>query len=134
MNPLEEFKRTPEETEYYNYLLLSIYFYLKHNNYNTTAESLFNEGNLGNIFKFPQEVEEGSNEAEKLQKKFIQHFYYNSYFKSQDTFDIISDFWGQFWEIFANKIKESNQTISPIDKLINQDKMRMTCKNIFYII
>ena len=111
------------------YLLLSIYFYLKHNNYNTTAENLFNEGNLGNIFKFPQEVQEGTNEAEKLQKKFIQHFYYNSYFKSQDTFDIISDFWNQFWEIFANKIKESNQTISPIDKLINQDKMRMTCKN-----
>ena len=84
MNPIEDIQRTPQETEYYNYLLLSIYFYLKHNDYNLTAESLFNEGNLGNIFKFPQEVQEGTNEAEKIQKKFIQHFYYNSYFKSQD--------------------------------------------------
>lgn len=30
------------------FLLLSIYFYLKHNNYNVTAEILFTECNLGN--------------------------------------------------------------------------------------
>ena len=29
------------------FLLLSIYFYLKHNNYNATAEILFQECNLG---------------------------------------------------------------------------------------
>ena len=33
------------------FLLLSIYFYLKHNNYNSTAEILFQECNLG--IKYP---------------------------------------------------------------------------------
>lgn len=136
MNSLNEIPRTPQENEFYNYLLLSIYFYLKHNNYNLTAENLFNEGNLGSVFKFPQEVQEGTNENEILQKKFIQHFYYNSFFKSQDSFDLVSDFWNQFWEIFAIKIKQNNQTISPMDKYLLQEKgkLKLTCIYFFILL
>ena len=130
--------RSFEETQNYNYLLLSIYFYLKHNNYNTTAENLFNESNLKNIFKFPQEVKEGISPSEKLIKKFIQHFYYNSYFNSDQPDDTTADFWNQFWEIFAKKMKNGNQFISPIDNYIEKEKdtLILTCKyyffNIFY--
>ena len=66
-------KKNPQEIENYNYLLLSIYFYLKHNNYNSTADILFSEGNLENIFKFPQDIKEISNESDKLLKNFIQY-------------------------------------------------------------
>ena len=115
-------KKNPQEIENYNYLLLSIYFYLKHNNYNSTADILFSEGNLENIFKFPQDIKEISNEKEKLIKNFIQYFYYNSYFKFQNSFDIFGDFWEQFWVIFSNKIKQGNKAISQIDNIINQEK------------
>ena len=128
--------RSFEETQNYNYLLLSIYFYLKHNNYNTTAENLFNESDLKNIFKFPQEVKEGTNPSDRLIKKFIQHFYYNSYFNSEQPDDTTADFWNQFWEIFAKKMKNGNQFISPIDNYIEKEKdtLILTCKNIFYLI
>ena len=128
--------RSFEETQSYNYLLLSIYFYLKHNNYNTTAENLFNESDLKNIFKFPQEVKEGTNPSDRLIKKFIQHFYYNSYFNSDQPDDTTADFWNQFWEIFAKKMKNGNQFISPIDNYIEKEKdtLILTCKNIFYFI
>ena len=108
-------KKNPQEIENYNYLLLSIYFYLKHNNYNSTADILFSEGNLENIFKFPQDIKEISNEKEKLIKNFIQYFYYNSYFKFQNSFDIFGDFWEQFWVIFSNKLnKETKQFLKLI--------------------
>ena len=130
--------RSFEETQSYNYLLLSIYFYLKHNNYNTTAENLFNESDLKNIFKFPQEVKEGTNPSDRLIKKFIQHFYYNSYFSMEQPDDTTAEFWNQFWEIFAKKMKNGNQFISPIDNYIEKEKdtLILTCKyyffNIFY--
>ena len=130
--------RSFEETQNYNYLLLSIYFYLKHNNYNTTAENLFNESDLKNIFKFPQEVKEGTNPSDRLIKKFIQHFYYNSYFSSEQPDDTTADFWNQFWEIFAKKMKNGHQYNSPIDNYIEKEKdtLILTCKyyffNIFY--
>ena len=109
---------------------------IKHNNYNTTAENLFNESDLKNIFKFPQEVKEGTNPSDRLIKKFIQHFYYNSYFNSDQPDDTTADFWNQFWEIFAKKMKNGNQFISPIDNYIEKEKdtLILTCKNIFYLI
>ena len=126
--------RSFEETQNYNYLLLSIYFYLKHNNYNTTAENLFNESNLKNIFKFPQEVKEGTNPSDRLIKKFIQHFYYNSYFNSDQPDDTTADFWNQFWEIFAKKMKNGHQYNSPIDNYIEKEKnsLILTCKIYFF--
>ena len=126
--------RSFEETQNYNYLLLSIYFYLKHNNYNTTAENLFNESDLKNIFKFPQEVKEGTNPSDRLIKKFIQHFYYNSYFNSEQPDDTTADFWNQFWEIFAKKMKNGNQFNSPIDNYIEKEKnsLILTCKIYFF--
>ena len=66
--------KTLEEIQNYNYLVLSIYFYLKHNNYNLTAEKLFNEANLKGIFTFPQEVNEGTSLYEKLIKNLFNIF------------------------------------------------------------
>ncbi len=114
--------------ENYCFLLLSIYFYLKHNNYHTTAEILFNETNLDKIFQFPQEIEEAKTEEEKLKKKFTNYFYYNTFFQQSDTCDFLSDFWNQFWEIFVTKIKQSNQTSSIMDQYLMNTTMQLTCK------
>lgn len=117
--------------ENYYFLLLSIYFYLKHNNYHTTAENLYNETSLGKIFQFPQELPEPENETEKLNKKFINYFYFNTFFRQADTCDFLSDFWNQFWEIFITKIKQSNQSNSLIDKYLAESKLTLTCKIFF---
>lgn len=132
MNPIPSIQRSDLEEDYYQFLLLSIYFYLKHNDYNVSADYLFNEANLNNIFYFPQDVSEGSNEEEKLKKKFINYFYANSFFHlNQDKFDIIAEFWSQFWEIFAEKIKYSNTAVSPMQDYISKEgnNMKLTCKD-----
>ncbi len=118
--------------ENYYFLLLSIYFYLKHNNYHTTAEILFKETNLGKIFMFPQEIGEPNNEIEKIKKKFINYFYYNTFFQQSDTCDFLSDFWNQFWEIFVTKIKQSNQTYSIMDKFLSDAKLQLTCNYLLF--
>ena len=132
MNPIPSIQRSDLEEDYYQFLLLSIYFYLKHNDYNVSADYLFKEANLNNIFYFPQDVSEGSKEEEKLKKKFINYFYANSFFHlNQDKFDIIAEFWSQFWEIFAEKIKYSNTAVSPMKDYISKEgnNMKLTCKD-----
>ena len=132
MNPIPSIQRSDLEEDYYQFLLLSIYFYLKHNDYNVSADYLFKEANLNNIFYFPQDVSEGSNEEEKLKKKFINYFYANSFFHlNQDKFDIFAEFWSQFWAIFAEKIKYSNTAVSPMQDYISKEgnNMKLTCKD-----
>jgi hypothetical protein len=124
---LEKLLKEKVPDENYYFLLLSIYFYLKHNNYHTTAEILFNETNLGKVFQFPQEIGEPQNEKDKLNKKFINYFYYNTFFQQSDTSDFLSDFWNQFWEIFVTKIKQSNQSNSVMDKYLSNSKLTLTC-------
>ncbi len=128
---LEKILKEKMVDENYYFLLLSIYFYLKHNNYHSTAETLFNEINLGKIFQFPQEIGDPKNDSEKLKKKFINYFYYNTFFQQSDTSDFLSDFWNQFWEIFVTKIKHSNQTNSVMDQYLSNSKIQLTCKNFF---
>lgn len=119
-----------QEKDNYSYLLLTTFFYLKRNNFNETAANIFSEGNLLNLFKFPQEIQDGKTPSEVLQKKFILSFYSNTFFNSQESFDIISYFWDPFWELLAKKIKKPNQAISPIDKYLEREKkiLTMTCK------
>jgi hypothetical protein len=109
-------------------LLLSVYFYLKHNNYHTTAEILFKEANLSKIFCFPQDLGEPKNELEKLKKTFVNYFYFNTFFQQSDTSDFLADHWNQFWEIFVEKIRQSNQTASTIDQFVKDNKLQLTCK------
>ena len=61
-----------KESDPYNFLLLSLYYYLKKNNYNQTAQKLFQEGKLDSIFKFPQDLKPPQNEKEKMQNEFIE--------------------------------------------------------------
>ena len=134
MNQEPPLQKTELEKEYYNFLLLSIYFYLKHNNYNISADFLFNEANLNNLFFFPQDISDSSTEEEKLKKSFINYFYANSFFHiNRDKFDIIAEFWGQFWDVFAEKIKHSNTAISPMQEYLSSegDKMKIVCKILF---
>ena len=91
----------------YNFLLLSLYFYLKKNNFNETSEKLFQECKLDSIFKFPQNLKNPKTEKEKLTNQFIEFFYSNS-FKNDSNFDLLGDFWNQFWKIFANKMNMGN--------------------------
>ena len=126
MNPFQQFeeiRKSSEELQNYNFLLLTIYFYLKHNQFNLTADTLFNESNLANIFKFPQEVSDTNNEKDKILKKFLKSFYYNNFFANSQNFDLLSDFWEIFWKNFSYIIKTGNKAVSIIDKfLINENK------------
>ena len=96
----------------YHFLLLSLYYYLKKNNYNQTAQKLFQEAKLDSIFKFPQDIRQSSNEIEKMQNKFIEFFYSNSF--NNQNFDLLGDFWSQFWYIFGNKMKNNNNKIETL--------------------
>ena len=105
----------------YNFLLLSLYFYLKKNNYEETSEKIFKECKLDSIFKFPQEIKEPKNEKEKLTKQFIEFFYSNSFGNKNNTnFDLFGDFWNQFWNIFTNKM-HMNQNLN-IETLLEKEK------------
>lgn len=114
--------------ESYQFLLLTIYFYLKQNNYNTTAEFLFKETNLGKTFSFPQYLEEPKNEMDKLKTSFINYYYYNTFYKQGDTSDFLADNWNQFWDIFIEKIKQNNQNYSVMDQYLANHKINLTCK------
>jgi hypothetical protein len=131
---LEKFLNEKSNDEGYYFLLLSIYFYLKHNNYHTTAEILFNEAGLAKIFLFPQEIVDSS-EIDLMKKKFVHYFYFNTFFQHSDTnstpVDFLSDFWNQFWDIFVDKIRQSNQASPVMDQYLKGNKLQMTCKNFF---
>ena len=96
-----------KESDPYNFLLLSLYYYLKKNNYNQTAQKLFQEGKLDSIFKFPQDLKPPSNEKEKMQNEFIEFFYKNSF--NNQNFDFLGDFWNKFWAIFADKMMNNSK-------------------------
>ena len=118
------------ESEPYNFLLLSLYYYLKKHNYNQTAQKLFQEGKLDSIFKFPQDLKPPTNDKEKMQNEFIEFFYKNSF--ENPNFDFLGDFWGQFWSIFANKMINNNK----IETLFNKEQKNIlkptyTQNNIF---
>jgi len=96
-----------KESDSYNFLLLSLYYYFKKNNYNQTAQKLFQEGKLDSIFKFPQDLKPPSNEKEKMQNEFIEFFYKNSF--NNQNFDFLGDFWNKFWAIFADKMMNNSK-------------------------
>ena len=104
---MEDDNKTKKNSDSYNFLLLSLYFYLKKNNFNETSEKLFQECKLDSIFKFPKNLKKPKTEKEKLTKEFIEFFYSNS-FNNNSNFDLLSDFWNQFWRIFANKMNMGN--------------------------
>jgi hypothetical protein len=126
---LEKLLNEKSNDEGYYFLLLAIYFYLKHNNYHTTAEILFVEANLGKIFLFPQELIDNP-DIDIIKKKFIHYFYYNTFFQqSQATsIDFLSDFWNQFWDIFVDKIRQSNLSSPAMDQYLKNNKLQLTCK------
>jgi hypothetical protein len=128
---LEKLKDKTNDESYY-FLLLTIYFYLKHNNYHSTAEILFTESNLGRIFTFPQDVFEGTTDIDQMKKKFIHYFYYNTYFqqsgeKKGNSVDFLSEFWNQFWDIFVDKIRQSNNTQPAMDEYLKLNKLTPIC-------
>ena len=96
-----------KESDSYNFLLLSLYYYFKKNNYNQTAQKLFQEGKLDSIFKFPQDLKPPTNEKEKMQNEFIEFFYKNSF--NNQNFDFLGDFWNKFWAIFADKMMNNSK-------------------------
>ena len=104
------------ESDPYNFLLLSLYYYLKKHNYDQTAQKLFQEGKLDSIFKFPHDLKPPSNEKEKMQNEFIEFFYNNSF--NNPNFDFLGDFWSQFWSIFANKMINN----AKIETLFNKEQ------------
>lgn len=55
-----------KNNESYNFLLLSLYFYLKKNNFNETSEKLFQECKLDSIFKFPQNLKSPKSDKRKV--------------------------------------------------------------------
>ena len=104
---MEDINKTKKNSDSYKFLLLSLYYYLKKNNFNETSEKIFKEGKLDSIFKFPEDLKEPKTDKEKLINQFIEFFYNNS-FKNDLNFDLLGDFWNQFWKIFANKMSVGN--------------------------
>lgn len=104
---MEDVNKAKKNSDSYNFLLLSLYFYLKKNNFNETSEKLFQECKLDSIFKFPQNLKNPKTEKEKITNEFIEFFYSNS-FNNDSNFDLLGDFWNQFWRIFANKMNMGN--------------------------
>ena len=104
---MEDISKTKKSNDSYNFLLLSLYYYLKKNNFNETSEKIFQEGKLDSIFKFPENLKNPKTDKEKLTNQFIEFFYTNS-FKNDSNFDLLGDFWNQFWKIFANKMSMGN--------------------------
>lgn len=124
--PFEPNKDKQNEESYY-FLLLSIYIYLKQNNNHTTAELFFKETNMDKIFAFPQYLEEPKTEAERMRANFINYFYYNTFYQTGEAVDFLADNWNQFWDIFVDKIKQSNQTYSSIDQYLLNHSIQCTC-------
>ena len=116
---MEDVSNNNKNNDSYNFLLLSLYFYLKKNNFNETSEKLFQECKLDSIFKFPQNLKSPKSDKEKLTNQFIEFFYSNS-FKNDSNFDILSNFWDKFWVIFANKMKMGNNL--NIETLFEKEK------------
>ena len=104
---MENVNKTKKNNDSYNFLLLSLYFYLKKNNFNETSEKIFQECKLDSMFKFPQNLQSPKTEKEKLTNQFIEFFYSNS-FQNDSNFDLLGDFWNQFWKIFVNKMNMGN--------------------------
>ena len=134
MNQEPPLQKTELEKKYYNFLLLSIYFYLKHNNYNISADFLFNEANLNNLFFFPQDISDSSTEEEKLKKKFHKLLLRKFFFPYQQR-QVRHHCWilGTILDIFAEKIKHSNTAISPMQEYLSfeGDKMKIVRKILF---
>jgi hypothetical protein len=104
---MEDVNKAKKNNDSYNFLLLSLYFYLKKNNFNETSEKIFQECKLDSIFKLPHNLQKPKNEKERLTNQFIEYFYSNS-FNNNTNFDLLGDFWNQFWRIFANKMNMGN--------------------------
>lgn len=106
---------------------------MKHNNNNQTADILLKESELEKVFLFPNEFyKDSKNESEQLKKKFIEYFYYNSFIKENpENSNILSEFWNQFWEIFVNKIKQSNKTSTAMTDFLSANKLKLSCKFFF---
>ena len=120
---MENLDKSKKNTDSYNFLLLSLYFYLKKNNFTETSEKLFQECKLDSIFKFPQNLKNPKTEKEKLTNQFIEYFYSNS-FKNDSNFDLLGDFWNQFWIIFANKMNMGNNL--NIETLFEKEKKNIS--------
>ena len=120
---MEETNKNLKNNDSYNFLLLSLYFYLKKNNFTETSEKIFQECKLDSIFKFPQNLKTPNSEKEKLTNQFIEFFYSNS-FKNDSNFDLLGDFWNKFWSIFANKMNMGNNI--NIETLFEKEKKNIS--------
>jgi hypothetical protein len=114
------------------FLILTIYFYLKQKKYDDTADILFNEAKLDKVFIFPQEMNEPKTELENLKMNFLNFFYFNTYInQTYESSNFLSDYWNQFWENFVNKIKQSNKSVSLMDKYLGNKSIQLTCNDIY---
>mmetsp|Transcript_29178 Transcript_29178/g.30300 ORF Transcript_29178/g.30300 Transcript_29178/m.30300 type:complete len:207 (+) Transcript_29178:45-665(+) len=73
-----------------NILMLSLYFFLKHNEYDKTAETLYKELNLERVFAFPSYTEvanNGHNQSKGNQnlKSAFQNYFYGVLLSSSNT-------------------------------------------------
>ena len=106
----------PTEKQYREFLLLSLYFYLKNNCYDNTADILFEEANLSQIFKIPKGMNYCKNspkDIKVLKDLFVNYFYKKSFFNYKGEGDIISEYWNDFYQKFSDNYKYNNLEVSP---------------------
>lgn len=126
--------------------MLSIYFFLKSNNYDKTAETLYKELNFDKIFSFPDSNNSKISISNNMEEAFNMHFFQNillNYVKNEHeeankqgennnnmntncTNSFLSDYWKQFWNLFCRKIENSNSFISPLDEFLKNSDVVLT--------
>lgn len=113
------------------FLLLTCYFYLKQNNYHVTAETLFKESSLSQIFEIPNE-QNPLMDPDEVKNDYIKFFYYNTFIKKSSNElgslanEFLGTFWSSFWEIFVNKIKQNNHGKTKMDCLLETASLKLT--------
>jgi hypothetical protein len=125
-----------DENDYF--LILAIYFYLKNNGHQTSADILFKEADLGAVFEFPKDFENihyvsdnantggKTTEYEIVRRKFVNGFFMNTFYKEKNA-DLLSQYWEQFWEIFLEKINEDKTQRSNLDDYLDNVQKTLRC-------
>ena len=113
--------------------MLSMYFYLKQNNYHKTAESLYSELKLDKVFDFPDLKQ--NDEALSISEEFKRTFFSSlisrqddeNSDKTDDNYQIsfLNQNWNLFWNFFINKI-DNGSFSSPMDEELGNSTMKLT--------
>jgi hypothetical protein len=123
-----------------NMLMLALYFFLKNNSYDKTAEVMYNEMNFDKVYEFPS-METNNIIKPSIDEAFRQYFFKNVLLKSElerssntnssndegnKCQSYLAENWNKFWTLFCRKIENSTSHISPLDEFLEKSEKKLT--------